>query len=432
MKWSEEQQVLCLDFEQWQSRYPGFLPPWVKGRVMALPLAHEQVPAFFLMVARLPNLFKADHEAQLQDLREPFVIAWIHACRLRELEILRAAAEADKQSLLAKLGRADVQDKVVGSEGGLRPVMRQVDQVASSDVPVLILGETGSGKEVVAREIHLRSRSAEGAFLRVNCGAIPPELIDSELFGHEKGSFTGASGLRTGWFERADGGTLFLDECGELPLAAQVRLLRILQDGTFQRVGGEKQLHVKVRVIAATHRDLRVMVDQGLFRQDLWYRLAVFPIHLPALRERPEDIPALANHFCFKAAKRLGIRPLQPSPADLQMLQEYAWPGNVRELAAVLERAAILGDGRTLEIATALGINHGPLDRRFPSEKNPSEGQQPIVSLHQAMIKHIESALTQTRGVIEGQRGAASLLKINPHTLRAKMRKLGIDWSRFR
>ena len=181
--------------------------------------------------------------------------------------------------------------------------MEQVQLVAPSDTPVLILGETGSGKEVVARAIHSRSRRASGPFLRINCGAISPDLVDSELFGHERGSFTGAVAERKGWFERADCGTLFLDECGELPLPAQVRLLRVLQDGTFQRVGGERPLHVDVRVIAATHRDLPAMVASGQFREDLWYRIAVFPVRLPPLRERLADIPALATHFALRAAE---------------------------------------------------------------------------------------------------------------------------------
>ncbi len=180
--------------------------------------------------------------------------------------------------------------------------------VADSDVPVLILGETGSGKEVVARAIHERSERKTGPFLRVNCGAIPSELVDSELFGHERGSFTGASAQRRGWFERADGGTLFLDECGELPLAAQVRLLRILQDGTFMRVGGEDTLHVDVRVIAATHRDLQNMIERKTFRADLWYRLSVFPIRLPPLRERSGDIPALVDHFSNRRLLGLEFR----------------------------------------------------------------------------------------------------------------------------
>ena len=221
--------------------------------------------------------------------------------------------------------------------------------------PVLILGETGTGKEVVARAVHSRSGRAAGPFLRVNCGAIPPELVDSELFGHERGSFTGATARRQGWFERADGGTLFLDEIGELTAAVQVRLLRILQDGSFERVGGQQPLHADVRLIAATHQDLQAMVAAGRFRADLWYRIHVFPIRLPPLRERPEDIPDLARHFALRAAQRLGLMPQAPEPPDIALLLAYPWPGNVRELAAVMERAAILGDGRRLAVAEALG-----------------------------------------------------------------------------
>jgi transcriptional regulator with GAF, ATPase, and Fis domain len=313
--------------------------------------------------------------------------------------------------------------------------MEQIELVAGSDVPVLVLGETGSGKEVVARAIHQRSRRASGPFLRVNCGAIPSELLDSELFGHERGSFTGAVGARKGWFERADGGTLFLDECGELSLAAQVRLLRILQDGTFERVGGEQQRHVDVRIIAATHRDLQALVAENHFREDLWYRIAVFPIRLPPLRDREEDIPSLAAHFALRAAKRLGTAPLVPSPEDVELLVSYPWPGNVRELAAVIERAAILGSGKCLEVAQALGT-HPSRPRTPPAEvpNGSAQAEAPIKAstLDAAMVRHIEASLAQTHGRIEGPHGAALLLGINPHTLRARMRKLGVDWRRFR
>jgi transcriptional regulator with GAF, ATPase, and Fis domain len=332
------------------------------------------------------------------------------------------------------LQRQEISELIIGAETGLRPIMEQIDLVARSDVPVLILGETGSGKEVVARAIIKRSRRAGRPFLRINCGAIPPELIDSELFGHERGSFTGAVEARKGWFERADGGTLFLDECGELPLAVQVRLLRILQDGGFQRVGGDRQLMVDVRIIAATHRDLQALVREGRFREDLWYRLAVFPIRLPPLRERVEDIAQLATHFALKAAQRLGLRPIAPSPRDLALLRAYTWPGNVRELAAVLERAAILGNGTTLEVARALGSVPPQSVRAQGScieAISPCPGTE-FSSLDQAMARHIESALARCEGQIEGTGGAAALLEINPHTLRARMRKLGVDWEKYR
>lgn len=312
-----------------------------------------------------------------------------------------------------------------------------------------------------------RGRAA-GPFVRVNCGAIPPELVDSELFGHERGSFTGATTLRKGWLERADGGTLLLDECGELPLSAQVRLLRILQDGTFERVGGEKQLHVDVRIVAATHRDLQRMVAEGSFREDLWYRLAVFPVILPPLRQRLEDIPAMASHFASRGAERLGLPACTPSADDIQRLQNYRWPGNVRELAAVIERAAILGEGRFLDIGPSLGqvptaggsvpqpsTPHPQAPQQssphlshslFPSQPHnqPTFGGHPLAtngappttgafpSLDEAMRRHIEAALARTKGRIEGAHGAAALLKINPHTLRARMRKLKIAWQVFR
>jgi transcriptional regulator with GAF, ATPase, and Fis domain len=323
----------------------------------------------------------------------------------------------------------------------LREVIERVEQVAPVDVPVLILGETGSGKEVVARTIHERSRTSHGPFLRVNCGAIPPDLIDSELFGHERGSFTGAVGERRGWFEQADGGTLFLDECGELSPAAQVRLLRILQDGTFERVGGEKQVTVSVRVVAATHRDLESMVANGQFRQDLWYRLAVFPIRLPALRERVQDIPAMAIHFAQRAAQRLGMPAAPLSADDLRMLIDYPWPGNVRELAAVMERAVILGNGQRIEVAKSLGAIPParllePASTELPQTLVPvaslPASRHELPTLDAATVRHIENALRQTRGRIEGPFGAARLHDINPHTLRGRMRSLGIDWRRFR
>ncbi len=215
--------------------------------------------------------------------------------------------------------------KVIGEFGDLRRVFERVDIVARSDAPVLLLGETGSGKEVIARAIHERSNRKDQPFLRVNCGAIAPELIDSELFGHEEGSFTGAKGKRRGWFERAHTGTLLLDECGELTPPAQVRLLRILQDGSFERVGGEQTVSVNVRIIAATHRDLQSMVSTGSFRSDLWYRLAVFPIDLPPLRSRPHDLIDMTNRFAQEAAHRFGLKACVPSSLDLALVMDYHW-----------------------------------------------------------------------------------------------------------
>src|SRR5215218_1280402 len=219
----------------------------------------------------------------------------------------------------------------------------------------LLLGETGTGKEIIARAIHEHSTFRSGPFRRVNCGAVSPELIDSELFGHEQGAFTGAVSRRRGWFEQANGGTLFLDEVGELALPAQVRLLRVVQDSEVVRVGGERPVRVNVRIVAATHRDLPAMVEAQTFREDLYYRLAVFPIVIPPLRDRPHDIRAFADYFAERAANRFGLKPVPVSDDDVRVLTEYRWPGNVREIAAVMDRAVLVGQGRSLDVAAALG-----------------------------------------------------------------------------
>jgi hydrogenase-4 transcriptional activator len=452
--WAHEGKVVHLRARELQRRLPGLLPKEIDGDVIAGPLVGEEgVAGILILAAHGPASFEAEHVAVAQALLDPFGVALENDRRVHAITTQQAAAEADRASLLSRLGRHDLQETIIGSEAGFRPAMERVDLVAPSDVPVLILGETGSGKEVVARAIHMRSRRASGPFLRVNCGAIPAGLIDSELFGHERGSFTGAAVQRKGWFERADGGTLFLDEIGELPPQAQVRLLRILQDGSFERVGGQRPLHVDVRIVAATHRDLQAMVAEGAFREDLWYRIAVFPIQLPPLRERPEDVPALATHFALRAATRFGTPPRIPQPEDMDLLVAYPWPGNVRELAAVIDRAVILGDGRSLEVARALGSGT-PLPAAAARVRSatgaadsdlPRPGQEPnrthdsgageavpFPTLDVAMRRHIEAALERTRGRIEGRRGAAVLLGINPHTLRARMRKLGVAWDRYR
>ncbi|GMU45658.1 MAG: sigma-54-dependent Fis family transcriptional regulator [Porticoccaceae bacterium] len=363
---------------------------------------------------------------------EPLAAAVANDHRLRELHRLNASAEADRETLLARLGRHSLAETVVGADQGLRLVMARVAQVAGTDATVLILGETGAGKEVIARAIHERSRRHAGPFIRVNCGAVPPELIDSELFGHEKGSFTGALASRRGWFERADGGTLFLDEIGELTPQVQVRLLRVLQDGIVQRLGSERELSVDVRVIAATHRDLPTLVQDGAFREDLWYRLAVFPLILPPLRERPEDIPLLAAHFVQRAAGRLGVPTPRLTARDLDRLLAYRWPGNVRELGAVLERAVILGGGARLDLETALGagIARKPRTPAAPAHPGILPSGTPaaaIAPLDQVISAHLEQALRATGGRVDGPHGAARLLGVNPSTLRAKLRKHGID-----
>jgi hydrogenase-4 transcriptional activator len=448
--WGREGTVLQADGATKNGDLGTIVPAEATGDVLAGPLQGPEKPAGALLLVAAPNKsFRAIHQQMVEALLDPFSAALENDRRLHELAALRQTAEADRQSLLTRLGRQEISEAIVGADSGLRLVMERVQLVAQSDVPVLILGETGTGKEVVSRAIHNRSARAAGPFIRVNCGAIPAELIDSQLFGHEKGSFTGAADTRQGWFERANGGTLFLDEIGELPLAAQVRLLRVLQDGFIERVGGQLPIHVDVRIVAATHRDLAAMVKNSTFREDLWYRVNVFPILLPRLRERIEDIPALARHFAHRAANRFGLPSAEPTSEDLQLLVTYPWPGNIRELGAVIDRAAILGNGERLDVAQALGgtnLVHRPADQPagptlyevIPEVTAPLVPAAPplqspaILPLAAAMRAHIERALAVTHGKIEGRGGAAALLGINPHTLRARMRKLKIEWSRFR
>jgi transcriptional regulator with PAS, ATPase and Fis domain len=286
-------------------------------------------------------------------------------------------------------------------------------------------GETGVGKEIIANAIHSLSRRKNGPFIQVNCGAIPETLIDSELFGHEKGSFTGAIAQKRGCFERADGGTIFLDEVGELPPQAQVRMLRVLQDKNVHRVGGTSQIKVDIRVIAATHQNLHEMVKRRLFRDDLWFRLNVFPIIIPPLRDRKEDIPALVNHFIEKKSKELQM-PLLPKLAlgAMAPLIAYSWPGNVRELENVIERALILSKGRPLTFENVVR----PDDDGEHEESTTRIDD--FLNLDHVISNHIKHALETTKGRVHGLSGAAQLLGLNPSTLRHRMRKLGIPHGR--
>jgi transcriptional regulator with GAF, ATPase, and Fis domain len=324
------------------------------------------------------------------------------------------------------------EERLIGGDTGLAAVMSRARIVARSNAPVLLFGETGTGKEIIARSVHEHSPHRNGPFRRVNCGAISPELIDSELFGHEQGAFTGAVTRRRGWFEQADRGTLFLDEVGELSLPAQVRLLRVVQEGELVRVGGERPVRVDVRIVAATHRDLPAMVEAQTFREDLYYRLSVFPIVIPPLRDRPNDIRAFAEYFAERAANRFGLKAVPVSDDDVRLLASYRWPGNVREMSAVMDRAVLLGQGRTLNVMAALGREAGAEVVRAEMSPAHPGGAFRVEPLDVVMKRHIELALRETRGRVEGPHGAARLLRINPHTLRARMRKLKIDWQQFR
>ncbi|QWF69945.1 sigma 54-interacting transcriptional regulator [Methylomonas paludis] len=298
----------------------------------------------------------------------------------------------------------------------MREVMAQVRMVAGTDTPVLLLGETGTGKELLARAIHEYSPRSSAIMVKINCAALPADLIESELFGHEKGAFTGAVQQRKGRFELADGGTLFMDELGELSLSAQAKLLRVLQEQEFERLGGSETLHVNVRLIAATNRDLATEVSAGRFRADLFYRLNVFPLQIPALRQRSADIPLLARFFLHKYAKKLAKRFTDISPASLENLHNYAWPGNVRELQNVIERAVILSPGPLLEIAL---LN--------PVVTEPTAVTKALPTLAELEREHILRTLRATHWQISGPKGAAAILDLNPNTLRSRMVKLGIS-----
>jgi len=310
----------------------------------------------------------------------------------------------------------------------MKDVLTRADRVAHTETVVLITGETGTGKELLARAIHERSDRQARPLVRVNCAALPASLIESELFGHEKGAFTGAAMRRAGRFEVADHGTLFLDEIGELPLELQGKLLRVVQEGEYERLGSSKTISADVRLIAATNRDLARAVQEGRFRSDLYYRLNVFPVHMPPLRDRPEDVPSLAAHFLDDIARRLGRDFHAIGASTLLALQRYPWPGNVRELENVLERAALLSVGPVLTLPDGWDVTGTgratAADADATVTQLATEGPTPTLeALERAYILQV---LERTRWRIEGPRGAAVILGLNPSTLRSRLTKLGI------
>jgi formate hydrogenlyase transcriptional activator len=332
-------------------------------------------------------------------------------------------------ALREEIVRSSMFEEIVGSSESLRKVLAQVSRVAPTDSTVLIQGETGTGKELIARAIHNRSKRVNRAFIRVNCAAIPPSLIASELFGHEKGSFTGALQRRLGRFESADGGTIFLDEVGEVPPETQVALLRVLQEHEFERVGGNQTVPVDVRVLSATNKDLRAAVADGTFRQDLFYRLNVFPIQVPALRDRMDDIPLLVEYLVDRYAKKAGKRIRSVSKNTLDLFQGYDWPGNIRELQNVVERAVVLCEGETFCVDPSWLVPAS----LSPTSPNPTMQTIPLVAdLAERERAIIENALREAEGLISGPTGAAAKLGIPRQTLESKIRKLGINRHRFR
>ena len=392
--------------------------------LMVMPLALEQdMVGRIIFVVQGKERYLAEHAHLVSLLKEPVAIAMSNALKHQEVLKLKELLVDDNRYLQNEL-QSIRGDEIIGADFGLKHVLDMVRSVAPLDSPVLLLGETGTGKEVIASAIHSASPRREYPFIRVNCGAIPETLIDSELFGHEKGAFTGALRQKRGRFERAHGGTIFLDEIGELPLNAQVRLLRVLQEKEIERIGGTKSIKVDIRVIAATHRELPDMIKKGMFREDLYFRIKVFPILHPPLRERRGDIPALVQYFMHKKSleMKLGFIPTLESKA-LERLMAYDWPGNVRELENAVERALILCQRKPLTFADLDSSPHTP--RELPTEKADER-----LTLNQVMERHIRRVLKTTRGKIEGKGGAAELLGIKPGTLRHRMRLLGIPFGR--
>jgi len=368
---------------------------------------------------RKPDPFTPEQMAILVDVSRAIAVAVANALANEEISRLRDQLEAENVALRDQLSRITKFEEIVGDSPSLRRALEAVEQVAATDATVLISGETGTGKELIARAIHQRSHRAKGPLVKFNCAAIPDTLLASELFGHERGAFTGAIERRKGRFEQAHGGTLFLDEIGELPPELQVMLLRVLQEREFERLGGGDTIHVDVRIVAATNRDLMEDVRAGRFRSDLYYRLNVFPLRLPPLRERPEDIPFLAAHFAAKHGERFGRAINRIDRRSMKLLESHHWPGNVRELENVIERAIILSRGGVLRVDRDT-LPHpnltGNMDERLRAQEREA----------------IETALRASRGRISGPNGAARALGLAPSTLDLRIKSLGIDKFQYR
>jgi transcriptional regulator with GAF, ATPase, and Fis domain len=342
-----------------------------------------------------------------------------------EIKSLRDQLFRENLALKAEVDQASMFEEVVGTSPALRAVLALVSKVAPTDSTVLITGETGTGKELIARAVHKRSQRSSRAFVSVNCAAIPRDLIESELFGHEKGAFTGTIQRRIGCFELAEGGTIFLDEIGELPAETQIALLRVLQEREFERVGGAGTIRTNVRVIAATNRDLEAAIAAGMFRSDLYYRLNVFPIEMPPLRERREDIPLLVEYFIDRFARKTGKNFQSASKKSLALLESYLWPGNIRELQNVIDRSVIVCDTENFS------VDESWFSRRPPATE-PNSGLGLLRKLPSQEKAIIEAALRESGGQVYGPDGAATKLGMPRSTLESKIRSLKIDKNRFK
>lgn len=384
----------------------------------------KPVTAYYNIVAFGRNRYTEKHSERLKLLRQPLTGAILNLVHHQDVLWQNEKLKNVNRALQTRLGHSSAVP-IIGAETSLRESLSRARRVAVTESPVLITGETGTGKELFAHAVHRMSGRSAGAIVCINCGAIAESLVDSELFGYEKGAFTGATEMKRGYFEQADGGTIFLDEVAELPMAVQVKLLRVLQEKTFYRVGGERLISVNVRVITATHRNLAGMVDRGEFRKDLWFRLNVFPIHLPPLRDRTEDIPEMAVHIASLKAREMNL-PFQPlfTPQAMGQLKAYTWPGNVRELQNIIEHRLIISGGTPLSFSDLIRFQTG---ESLTGETGA--GGESFKSMDDLISDHIREALRICGGKIYGPGGAAELLGLNPSTLKGKMRKYHIGKS---
>lgn len=373
------------------------------------------------------NQYNPEHARLFTLLHDPFAIALSNTVKHRELLKIKERLADENRYLNSQL-RKLADSEIIGRDLGLKNVMEMVGQAAPLSSHVLLVGETGVGKEVIANAIHYSSTRSDGPLIKVNCGAIPDNLVDSELFGHEQGAFTGAIKRKQGIFERADKGTVFLDEIGELPPHVQVRLLRVIQNREIERVGGSKSIKVDIRIIAATHRNLKEMVENGEFREDLWFRLNVFPIHIPPLRERLSDLPELVSYFINRKSREMNFRlPPVPAPGFLEMFRGYDWPGNVRELENVIERSLI----RNFSAPPNTPLKFETFERPvFGNVKPSADDSREDYNLDNVIRDHINLVLDVTAGKVKGKNGAADLLGLNSSTLRNRMKKLGIPFGK--
>ena len=398
--------------------------PYMSALVLRLVVEGKRLGSLAITTNGGPR-YTDEHLRLVSMLNEPFAMAFSNALKYQEVLRLKEQLTDDNRYLNQELLRLS-SDEIIGSDAGLKDVMGMVRKIAALDNPVLLLGETGVGKGVIASAIHQLSPRRKGPFITVNSGAIPETLMDSELFGHEKGAFTGATERKRGRFEHAHQGTIFLDEIGEMSPAVQIRMLRVVQEKVIERVGGTESIPVDIRIIAATHRNLEDMVKINQFRQDLWFRLNVFPIRVIPLRERKEDIPSLVYYFIRKKSRELKL-PAIPEFAHgaIDRLMNYPWPGNVRELENVVEREMILNNQGPLTFSH-LAFDNG--NDHLSIAGQPEGG--PLPKMDEAMRGHILHALKITNGIIHGPDGAAAILGINPSTLRSRMQKLGIPYGR--